>query len=89
MKIFNKLAIELPNGNIAIVQSYDKDNTKTINARVGFIRPGMECLEYISIINWMPQKSLKPKNGNCWVRNIYFENKNLIKERINSLVKAS
>jgi len=89
MKIFNKLAIELPNGNIAIVQSYDKDSTKTINARVGFIRPGMKCLEYISIINWSPKKSLKPKNGNCWVTKIYFENKNLIKERINSLVKAS
>ena len=83
--IENKLALELTNGNFAIIQSWG-ESENCISARVGFIKPGMKCLEYITLNNWVPKYKGKSLNVNKWLKTVYSENSDIIKKRLSDLI---
>ena len=81
---YNKLAIKLVNGNFAIIQTFGKIG-ESIEARVGFIKPGMNCLEYIDLNNWSPDYKGSTTKVNDWLKSEYSRNSVIIKKRLLSM----
>ncbi len=74
--------IELNNGTMAIVHKHEEESCSQINATIGFLRPGMRCLEYIHVKDCVPECKGINDAVNGWLKKIYQQNLTTIQQHI-------
>lgn len=84
----NNLVIELDNGRYAIVQpdlSCDNRGTEYKNVKVGFVRPGLKCMQYVTIENSQVEFQGVNETINQWLKRTYDKNVSVIQKHLGHL----
>lgn len=68
---------------MAVVHQHKTQNCSRADATIGFLRPGMRCLEYIHIKNCVPECKGVNETVNLWLKEIYHQNLTIIQQHIN------
>ncbi len=83
----NNLVIELHNGKYAIVQPDLKDigEAGCINVKVGFVRPGLKCMQYVTVKNSQIEFKGANETVNQWLKRTYDNNVSAIQKHLSTL----
>ncbi len=83
----NNLVIELDNGKYAIVQPdfCDTSTADCINVKVGFVRPGLKCMQYVTVKNSQIEFQGTDETVNQWLKRTYDKNVSAIQEHLDQL----